>query len=141
LDWQAAREGLGADGPKPNDEPAVQALEEAKLHSDTAEIHRKEHGDNPRERLLDTATTEPVSGLLVPPPEDTRSFSPSEHVPLPQEIAASTPAQPTHSASGSAVTTPKSILIVDDNAINLKVRMQLRKHLPIPSLTFVFQKT
>jgi hypothetical protein len=97
-------------------------LEEDKL-SFAAELSSKEHSNNPREQGQETVATGPVSNLLVPPPEDTTS-SLSKQVPPPQEAAILS--RSTHGASGAS-TGQKSILIVDDNAINLKVR---RKRLP-----------
>ncbi|KAG7284241.1 hypothetical protein NEMBOFW57_010605 [Staphylotrichum longicolle] len=125
--WQAAHEDSGAGGPDPSiNNPAVQAPraltpEKDKVPSTTAELDLQQRDDNLREQVPEPVTAEPVSGVLVPPPEDTRSFSPSGQTRPPQK-AATTPSQPTSNLSGAVGTTrQKSILIVDDNAINLKI--------------------
>ncbi len=125
--WQAVQRGSDADGPGINPAvhaPGALALEEDKLPF-AAELRYKEHGSNPREQGQETVATGPVSSHPVPPPPEDITSSLSKQIPPPQE-AAILP-RSTHGVSG-AFTRQNSVLIVDDNAINLRVR---RKRPPI----------
>ena len=124
--WQAVQGGLGVDGPalNPAQAPPALVLEDDKLPF-AAELSFKELGSNPREQGQETVAAGPVSNHPLTPPEEITSPL-SNQVPPPQEVARLP--RSAHGLSG-AFTRQKSVLIVDDNAINLRVRRKRPSHL------------
>ncbi len=120
--WQKARGDSGADEPGLIS-PAAQApsplVQEENKPPVVAELSIKELNINPDEQVQETVTIVPLFSPPVPPHEDITSI-PKQFLPL-QEA---TIPQPSTLGASEAPTKRKSILVVDDNAINLRVRRQ-----------------